>query len=139
MSNAIKHTKEKGFNDCVEEIIRKGKASTATEIAKKLGYSRGTYVLNIQKGKEKASPNAIKKMVEVYGVSAEYIYEGKKPMFLSHVAYGNDDKVTQLNKPSVNYGMDAKDKRIAELEYTIELQKEIIKKYKQSEAKAKAG
>lgn len=133
----MKHTTERAFVKCVEELIRLKKVKNQSKLSELLGFKR-QFMSDVMNGRAPLPLDKAKKFIQLFNVQETYLFEGFGEMFKKPVVYASAN-FEQLNEPSIAYGIDAKDKRIAELEYTIELQKEIIKKYKQSESKAKAG
>ncbi len=116
MNDAI----SKRFVSVVQKIKQSDQLPSQTELANKLTYTR-QYISSVFTGSRPPSNETIKYFHDNFKMNINYLFNPSEPMFLDGKMASNNI----LSEPPVEYG-NAKDKRIADLEYTIELQKEMI-------------
>jgi len=111
--------------------VRKDLGLSQLDFAKSIGLKQGSYS-GLETGAKKALSNAVKELLVLqYGVSIDWLESGEGNMYMS----GKSDL---LSSPPPVYGLEpsAKDKRIAELEELVSIQRELLEFYK---AKIKDG
>lgn len=101
------------------ELVKLGRINNQNVFAEQIGYSQPAinYVFN---GKRNVSPNLVSSLVDKFGVSRSYLFDGKEPMFNEQNKLNNNIVEETQNKERQLLG------RIDDLENDVRLLKSMV-------------